>query len=43
MIPTKEEATVGPRGARVGRVSAMALFGMARQCLVKRDAVFLMR
>jgi hypothetical protein len=43
MIPTEPGRLVGPRGSRVGRVSAMALFGLARQVLAKPDAVFLMR
>jgi len=43
MLPTKAGELVGPRGSRVGRSAAMALFGMARQCLVRGDAVFLLR
>jgi hypothetical protein len=41
MLPLDPGETVGPE--RLGRVSAMALFGMARRCMTKKETVFAVR
>jgi Ca-activated chloride channel family protein len=43
MLPTKKGERIGPVGSRVGRETAMALFGLARQCYKNPKAAFVLR